>query len=112
MARSSRRFSKLLPPTTTVRLIPFLIWMSGALAYISRAFIHPEKELKTNVIIGLLRRYIPTGVSIENYSAEQILSFVDEMNALPRRNLGYSTPEELFEEFLYQVYSVIKVHNS
>ncbi len=82
------------------------------MAYISRAFIHPKKELKTNVIISLFRRYIPTGVSIENYSAEQILSFVDEVNALPRRNLGYSTPEELFEDFLYQVYSVIKVHNS
>lgn len=60
----------------------------------------------------LFRRYIPKGVSIENYSAEQILSFADEMNALPRRRLGYSTPEELFEEFLDQVYSVIKVHNS
>lgn len=82
------------------------------MACISRAFIHPKKELKTNVIISLFRRYIPTGVSIENYSAEQILSFVDEVNALPRRNLGYSTPEELFEDFLYQVYSVIKVHNS
>lgn len=96
----------------TVSLITFLIWMSGALAYISHAFIHPEKELKPNVIIGLFRRYIPTGVSIENYSAEQILSFVDEMNALPRRNLGYSAPEELLEEFLHQVHSVIKVYNS
>lgn len=60
----------------------------------------------------LFRRYIPKGVSIESYSQEQILSFADEMNALPRKHLGYFTPEELFEEFLDQVYSVVKVHTS
>ena len=58
----------------------------------------------------LFRRYVPKGVSIDNYSAEQILSFADEMNALPRKILGYCTPEELFDEFLDQVYSVDKVH--
>lgn len=57
----------------------------------------------------LFRRYVPKGVSIDNYSAEQILSFADEMNALPRKILGYCTPEELFEAFLDQVYSVNKV---
>lgn len=57
----------------------------------------------------LIRRYVPKGVSIDNYSAEQILSFADEMNALPRKILGYCTPEELFDEFLDQVYSVNKV---
>lgn len=58
----------------------------------------------------IFRRYIPKGVSIENYSAEQILAFADDMNALPRKNLGYSTPEELFDLFLDQIYSVDKVH--
>ena len=57
----------------------------------------------------LFRRYIPKGISIDRYSAEQILCFADEMNALPRKHLGYSTPEELFDEFLDQVYSVNKV---
>ena len=57
----------------------------------------------------LFRRYIPKGISIEKYSAEQILYFADEMNALPRKLLGYSTPEELFDEFLDQVYLVDKV---
>ncbi len=60
----------------------------------------------------LFRRYVPKGVSIDNYSAEQILSFTDEMNAMPRKHLGYYTPEELFEEFLDQVYSVFKVRAS
>lgn len=57
----------------------------------------------------LFRRYIPKGVSIDKYSAEQILSFADEMNSMPRKSLGYYTPEDLFEEFLDQVYSVVKV---
>lgn len=58
----------------------------------------------------LFRRFLPKGRSVDSYSAEQILSFADEMNALPRRVLGYSTPEELFDSFLDQVYSVNKVH--
>ena len=58
----------------------------------------------------LFRRYVPKGVSIENYSAEQILWYADEMNALPRKHLGYATPEELFDELLDQVYSVVNVH--
>lgn len=57
----------------------------------------------------IFRKYIPKGVSIENYSFEQILQFADEMNGLPRRIFGYRTPEELFDEFLDQVYSVDKV---
>ena len=54
----------------------------------------------------ILRRYIPKGVSIDLYSAEQILHFADEMNALPRKQLGYRMPEELFEKFLDKVYSL------
>lgn len=54
-------------------------------------------------------RYVPKGVSIENYSAEQILHFADEMNALPRKILEYRTPEERFDAFLDHVYSVDKV---
>lgn len=52
----------------------------------------------------LFCRYVPK----DNYSAQQIISFADEMNALPRRVLNYSTPEELFDAFLDRVYSVDK----
>ena len=48
----------------------------------------------------MLRRYVPKGVSIENFSDEDILWAADALNSLPRRNLGYCTPEELFETFL------------
>lgn len=57
----------------------------------------------------LFRRYLPKGMSVDKFSADQILSFADEMNALPRKHLGYCTPEELFDEFLDQVYSTVKV---
>lgn len=57
----------------------------------------------------LFRRYVPKGVSIENYTGDQILWYADEMNGLPRKKLDYATPEELFENFLDQVYSVVKV---
>jgi len=60
----------------------------------------------------LFRRYVPKGVSIEKYTDEQILWFADEMNDLPRRQLGFSTPAELFEEFLNQVYSIVKSTSS
>lgn len=60
----------------------------------------------------IFRRYIPKGVSIENYTAEQILCFADDMNVLPRRILGYASPEELFDMFLDQIYSLDKVPSS
>lgn len=45
----------------------------------------------------ILRRFLPKGRSIRDYSDEQILQFADEINATPRKRLGYRTPEELFE---------------
>ena len=53
----------------------------------------------------IFRRYIPKGVTIEKYSAEEILHFADSMNSLPRKLLNYQTPEDLFESFLDSVYS-------
>ena len=53
---------------------------------------------------GLLRQYIPKGVSIERYSPEDVLSFADDLNGRPRKRLGYQTPEELFDAFLDSIY--------
>ena len=47
----------------------------------------------------IFRRYAPKGVSIAKYSAEQILRYADDMNALPRKALGYLILEELFDCF-------------
>lgn len=54
---------------------------------------------------GLLRSFIPKGVSIEKFAPEQILTFADELNGRPRRRLGYRTPEELFDAFLDGIYT-------
>lgn len=54
---------------------------------------------------GLFRAFVPKGASVEDYSAEYILSAADELNARPRKKLGYRTPEELFEAFLDSVFA-------
>ena len=53
----------------------------------------------------MLRRFIPKGKSISGYSPDDILHFADMMNALPRKILGYHTPEELFEKELDRIYA-------
>ena len=53
----------------------------------------------------LLRRFIPKGKSISDYSPDDILHFADMMNSLPRKILGYHTPEELFERELDRIYA-------
>ena len=53
-----------------------------------------------------MRRFIPKGKSMRNYSADQVLMIADEINAMPRKRLGYRTPEELFEKHLDQIYQL------
>lgn len=53
----------------------------------------------------LLRQYVPKGKSINDYSEEEIMSFADIINSVPRRSLDYKTAEEIFEEYLDQIYS-------
>ncbi len=53
----------------------------------------------------MLRRFIPKGKSISDYSADDILLFADLINSLPRRLLKYRTPEELFEKQLDCIYA-------
>lgn len=53
----------------------------------------------------IFRRYLPKNRSIEDYSSEQIQWFADDINSIPRRSLGYKTSEELFEEYLDEIYA-------
>ncbi len=55
---------------------------------------------------GLLRRFIPKSKRIDGYSFDEIAFVSDWCNTLPRKILGYKTPEELFEIQLGQIYSV------
>ena len=75
---------------------------------ISVYFTHPYSsyEKGTNECHNrMLRRFIPKGKSINNYSADDLLYFADKINNLPRKILGYHTPEELFEKELDRIYA-------
>jgi len=52
---------------------------------------------------GLLRRFIPKGKSLKDYSAKAIKRIQDWCNDLPRKILGYLTPEQAFEKELLNI---------
>jgi IS30 family transposase len=54
---------------------------------------------------GLLRRFIPKSKRIDGYSLDEIAFVCDWCNSLPRKILGYKTPEELYEIQLDEIYS-------
>lgn len=47
---------------------------------------------------GIIRRWIPKGTAIEDYSQSCIQSIEDKMNHLLRRIHGFKTPHEMFAE--------------
>lgn len=72
-------------------------------------FTHPYSswEKGTNECHNkLLRRFIPKGVSMAGYSAEDIAYMADWANTLPRKILDYRTPDELFETELDRIYAL------
>lgn len=54
---------------------------------------------------GLIRRFIPKGKAISGVELEQIIFVEEWMNTLPRKILGYRSPEELFEAQLDRIYA-------
>lgn len=54
---------------------------------------------------GLIRRFIPKGRSISDYSIDDIFMIEQWCNTLPRRILNYKTPETLFEKQLDLIYA-------
>ena len=72
-------------------------------------FTHPYTSCEKGTVEchnRMLRRFIPKGKSIDDYSADEIMIFADIMNALPRKLLGYHTPEELFDAEPDRIYAV------
>ena len=70
-------------------------------------FTHPYTSCEKGTVEchnRMLRRFIPKGKSIDDYTADEIMIFADIMNGLPRKLLGYHTPEELFEAELDRIY--------
>ena len=69
-------------------------------------FTHPYnswERVQNERYNGLLRDFIPKGMSMERVSDEDILNMVDTLNQCLRRALGYHTPSELFDAALDEV---------
>lgn len=56
-------------------------------------------------ITSLVRRFIPKGKDISAVPEYVVPKVQDWINRLPRRLLGYHTPEELFKEQIAQLLS-------
>lgn len=72
-------------------------------------FAHPYTSCEKGSVErhnGLIRRFIPKGRRIDSYSDEQICQIEIWCNSLPRKILGYSTPDELFEAELDKIYAI------
>lgn len=53
---------------------------------------------------GLIRRFIPKGKRIDDFTGQQISDVETWCNSLPRKLLGYRTPDEIFEEEIDRIY--------
>lgn len=73
-------------------------------------FAHPYTSCEKGSVErhnGLIRRFIPKGKRISSYTNEQIAQIEVWCNGLPRKLLGYRTPDELFEDELDRIYSCV-----
>ena len=56
---------------------------------------------------GLIRRFIPKGDYIKNYSLQEIINIETWCNSLPRKILAYHTSDEIFERKLDRIYQTV-----
>ncbi len=71
-------------------------------------FAHPYSSWEKGSVErhnGLLRRFIPKGKRIDRFSLDDILYVEMWCNGLPRKILGYRTPEEVFEKEMDLLYA-------
>jgi transposase, IS30 family len=47
---------------------------------------------------GMIRRYFPKGTNFDHISEEQIQTVVNQINARPRKILGYRSADQVFRE--------------
>ena len=72
-------------------------------------FTHPYTSCEKGSIEnhnGLIRRFLPKGKRIEDYSDEDLLAVELWANGLPRRILGYQTPDEAFDKEMDKIFAI------
>ena len=47
---------------------------------------------------GLIRQYLPKGMSLRNLTKQKIREVIDQLNHRPRKCLGFKTPAERFQQ--------------
>ena len=50
---------------------------------------------------GLLRQYFPKGTDLSRHSPGDLAAVAAALNGRPRKTLGWKTPAEALDEFLY-----------
>jgi IS30 family transposase len=50
---------------------------------------------------GLLRHYVPKGTDLSRHSPDDLAAVAAALNSRPRKTLGWRTPAEALDEFLY-----------
>lgn len=72
-------------------------------------FTHPYTSCEKGTIEnhnGLIRRFLPKGKRVDSYDDDTILSVELWANGLPRKILGYRTPDEAFEAEMDRIFAV------
>lgn len=68
-------------------------------------FTHPyspwERPTNENTN-GLLRDYFPKGTDLNLFSRKQLKKIQDELNERPRKVLNWSTPKEVFDNYIFE----------
>lgn len=76
--------------------LPSLEQVAGSKIYFAHPYTSSERGTNERHN-GLIRRFIPKGRAISQYSIESIKSVQEWCNTLPRKILNYLTPQEAFE---------------
>ena len=74
----------------------------GADFYFAHPYSSWERGTNENTN-GLIRQYLPKGMSFTGVNKEKCRFIMDRLNNRPRKCLGYRTPKQVFEEFLEAV---------
>ena len=70
-------------------------------------FAHPNERHN-----ALLRRFLPKGTALDPYTTDDLFLIADEINRLPRRQLDYRTPDELFENEMDNNIGMVRIYEN